>query len=81
MEVISNKTTTATDDGVNDADDDDDVDRSNLLRHRDAFSVDERENLVVVHHRVHALNPHGIHRTVEYDPFLIGLVIYIQPSE
>ena len=42
-----------------------------LLGHGDALAVDEREYLVVVHHRVHALDPDGVDRRVEEDPLLV----------
>ena len=35
---------------------------------RDALVGDEREHLVVVHHRVHRLDPLGVDVAVEYDP-------------
>ena len=46
-----------------------------LIRHGDTFTVDEGENLVVVHHRVHALNPQGVHRPVKHNPFLLWFLI------
>lgn len=49
--------------------------RPHLFWHGDSVSVDEREHFVVVHHRVHALDPQSVHWSVKHDPFLIrGLV-------
>lgn len=42
-----------------------------LFRHRDSLSIDERENLVVVHNGVHTLYPQCVNRSVEHNPLLI----------
>lgn len=46
-----------------------------LLRHRDALPIDEGEDFVVVHDRVHALDPQRVHGAVEKDPLLVRLLI------
>lgn len=49
--------------------------RPHLFWHGDSVSVDECEHFVVVHHRVHALDPQSVHWSVKHDPLLIrGLV-------
>ena len=46
-----------------------------LSGQRDPLRVDERQHLVVVHHRVHVLDPDGVHGTIEQDPLLVrGLI-------
>ena len=48
---------------------------ADLLGHGDALSVDERQDLVVVHHRVHALDPQRVDRPVEHQPLLVRLLV------
>lgn len=52
--------------------------RQHLLRHGDALSIDEGQHFIVVHDRVHALDPQCVHRAIEKDPFLIWLLILTQ---
>ena len=47
-----------------------------LVRHGDTFTVDESEDFIVVHDRVHALDPQSVDRTIENDPLLIWFLIY-----
>ena len=48
---------------------------SYLVGHGDTFAVDERQDLVVVHHRVHALDPERVDRPVEHQPLLVRLLV------
>jgi len=48
---------------------------ADLFWHRDTFSVDESENLVVVHDGVHAFDPDGVHGTIKHYPLLIHFLI------
>ena len=41
-------------------------------RYLDDLSGHETELLVVVQHRVHVLDPDGVHRTVEQNPLAVG---------
>lgn len=50
--------------------------RPHLLWHGDPVSVDECEHFVVVHHRVHALDPQSVHWSVEHDPLLIRALVF-----
>eukprot|EP00961_Rhodomonas_salina_P091519 1232553-Rhodomonas_salina.1 len=44
-------------------------------RHGDALSADESQELVVVEHSVHALDPQRVHRAVHEDPLEVGLLV------
>ena len=46
-----------------------------LLRHGDTLPIDEGEDLVVVHDRVHGLYPQCVHWPIEDEPLLIGLLV------
>lgn len=48
---------------------------SHLLWHGDPVPVDECEHFVVVHHRVHALDPQSVHRSVKHDPLLVRALV------
>ena len=48
---------------------------SYLVGHGDTFAVDERQDLVVVHHRVHALDPERVDGAVEHQPLLVQLLV------
>ena len=41
-------------------------------RHLDHFAAHQTQLLVVVQHRVHVLDPHGVDRPVEHDPLAVG---------
>ena len=41
-------------------------------RHLDDFTAHQTQLLVVVQHRVHVLDPHGVDRPVEHDPLAVG---------
>lgn len=48
---------------------------SHLFRHGDSLSIDERKHLVVIHNRVHALDPQSVNRPVKQNPLLVlGLI-------
>lgn len=48
---------------------------SHLFGHGDSLSIDEREHLVVIHNRVHTLDPQGVDRAIKQNPFLLlGLI-------
>eukprot|EP00965_Chrysotila_dentata_P087190 2878450-Pleurochrysis_carterae.AAC.1 len=49
--------------------------RPRLRRHGDALAVDEREQLVVVEHRVHRFDPQGVDGAVEQQPLLLGTLV------
>lgn len=48
---------------------------SHLLGHRDPLAIDECKHFVVIHHRVHALNPQCVNGPVEHDPLLTWFLI------
>lgn len=50
--------------------------QGHLFGHGNSLPVDEREHLVVVHDRVHTLDPQRVHRPVKYNPLLIWFVVY-----
>lgn len=50
--------------------------QGHLLGHRDTFTVNQRQDLVIVHHRVHALDPQCVHWPVKHQPLLVRLLIY-----
>ena len=47
---------------------------SDLLRHTDTFTVDQSENLIVVHNGVHTLDPQRIYRTIKQYPLFVGSI-------
>lgn len=49
---------------------------SHLIRHGDSVSIDECQYLVVIHNRVHALNPQSVNRSVKHNPLLIRGLIF-----
>ncbi len=50
-----------------------------LFGHGDSLSVDECEDFVVIHYRVHALDPQRVHWPVKHNPLLIRLLIWVRP--
>ena len=48
---------------------------SYLVGHGDTFAVDERQDLVVVHDGVHALDPERVDRAVKDQPLLVQLLV------
>lgn len=42
-------------------------------RELDPLRVGEAEHLVVVQHRIHVLDPHGVHGPVAYQPLVVWL--------
>ncbi|KAH3750447.1 hypothetical protein DPMN_184970 [Dreissena polymorpha] len=46
-----------------------------LVGHGNTLAVDESEDLVVVHHGVHALDPQRVYGAVKHQPLLIRLLI------
>lgn len=49
---------------------------SHLLRHGDSVSIDECQHLVVIHNRVHALNPQSVDWSIKHNPLLIRVLIF-----
>lgn len=47
--------------------------------HGDSLSVDECEDFVVIHYRVHALDPQCVHWPIKHNPLLIRLLIWARP--
>jgi len=47
-------------------------DEAHLRGHLDDLAAHQAQLLVVVEYRVHVLNPHGVHRAVEDQPFPVG---------
>ena len=46
-----------------------------LFWHGDTFSIDECEHFVVIHDRVHGLDPECVHGSVEDKPFLVWFLV------
>lgn len=46
-----------------------------VLKQPDTITITERQNFVIVHHRVHVLNPDGVDITVVNDPALFRLLV------
>ena len=44
----------------------------------DAIGVGKRQDFVVVHHRVHEIDPVGVEVTVENDPLRIGVIFFAE---
>lgn len=50
--------------------------RAYLLGHGNPLAIDEGQHLVVVHDRVHALDPQRVHGAVKEDPLLVRFLVW-----
>ena len=48
---------------------------THLIRHGNPLAIDKRKDLVIIHDRVHGLNPQCVHWSVKHQPLLVGLLI------
>ena len=49
--------------------------QGDLVGHGNALTIDEREDLVVIHDRVHGLDPQCVNRSIKHNPLEVWLLI------
>ena len=49
--------------------------QGDLVGHGNALTIDERKDLVVIHDRVHGLDPQSVNRSIKHNPLEVWLLI------